>query len=75
MDKSLFKQSSNKLHLLYRNDKGISINYFNYPSIVNSNQKLKLTLNISKSVYKNKIQYSFNVNEIVNEKTNYKLIF
>lgn len=75
MDKSLFKQSSNKLHLLYRNDKGISINYFNYPSIVNSNQKLKLTLNISKSIYKNKIQYSFNVNEIVNEKTNYKLIF
>lgn len=75
MDKSLFKLSMNKLHLLYKNDKGISLNYFNFDQKVNSNQTLKLTFNISKSIFRNQIQYSFNVIELVNDKTNYKLIY
>ncbi len=75
MDKSQFKLSSNKKHLLYKSDKGVSLNYFNFSNKIEYVDKLKLTVSFSKSVFQNRIQYSFNVVDLVNDNNDYDLIY
>lgn len=75
IDKNLFKLSSSKKHLLFKSSKGVSVNYFNFPSNIEKLDKLQLSLTYQKSVFLNRLQYSFTVSELLNEKEDYDLIY